>query len=42
MINKGKLKLSDSIGRKKKSVLAAGGGVEGTFNNSEVDEINGR
>ena len=42
MINKGKLKFSDSIGRKKKSVLAAGGGVEGTFKKNEVDEINDR
>ena len=46
MINKGKLKLSDSIGRKKKSVIAAGG-VQGTFKKSvessnKVDEINDR
>ena len=41
MINKGKLKLSDSIGRKKKSALAAGG-IEGTFKKNKVDEINDR
>ena len=46
MINKGKLKLSDSIGRKKKSVVAEGG-VQGTFkksveSNNEVDKINNR